>query len=45
MVANLTFRALRPGAGAVTVDSLSVVTVTGSQQVGVATPVRVVVSP
>ena len=45
MVATVTFRALRQGAGAVTVDSLSIVTVTGAQQLGVATPVRVVVSP
>jgi len=45
MVATVTFRALRQGAGAVTVDSLSITTVTGSQQVGVGTPVRVVVSP
>lgn len=45
MVATVTLRALRQGAGAVTVDSLSIVTVTGSQQVGIGTPVRVVVSP
>jgi len=45
MVATLTFRALRQGAGAVTVDSLSITTVTGSQQLGVGSPVRVVVSP
>ena len=45
MVATVTIRALRQGAGAVTVDSLSIVTVTGSQQVGIGTPVRVVVSP
>jgi general secretion pathway protein D len=45
MVATVTFRALRQGAGAVTADSLSVVTVTGAQQLGVATPVRVAVSP
>ncbi len=45
MVATVTFRALRQGAGAVTADSLSIVTVTGSQQLGVATPVRVAVSP
>jgi len=45
MVATVTFRALRQGAGAVTVDSLSIVTVTGAQQLGVATPVRVAVSP
>ncbi|PYQ03670.1 MAG: hypothetical protein DMF82_12645 [Acidobacteria bacterium] len=45
MVATVTFRALRQGAGAVTVDSLSIVTVTGAQPLGVAAPVRVVVSP
>ena len=45
MVATVTIRALRQGAGAVTVDSLSITTVTGSQQVGIGTPVRVVVSP
>jgi hypothetical protein len=45
MVATVTFRALRQGAGAVTADSLSVVTVTGAQQLGIATPVRVAVSP
>jgi general secretion pathway protein D len=45
MVATVTFRALREGAGAVTADSLSIVTVTGAQQVGIATPVRVAVSP
>lgn len=45
MVATVTFRALRPGAGAVTVDSLSVATVTGALPLGVAAPVRVVVSP
>jgi general secretion pathway protein D len=45
MVATVTFRALRQGAGVVTVDSLSIVTVTGSQPLGVAAPVRVVVSP
>ena len=45
MVATVTFRALREGAGAITADSLSIVTVTGAQQLGVATPVRVAVSP
>jgi general secretion pathway protein D len=45
MVATVTFRALRQGAGAVTVESLSIVTTTGTQQIGVAAPVRVVVSP
>jgi len=45
MVATVTFRALRQGAGAVTVESLSIVTTTGTQQIGVASPVRVVVSP
>jgi len=45
MVATVTFRALRQGAGAVTVDSLSIVTVTGAQPLGVAAPVRVSVSP
>jgi len=45
MVATVTFRALRQGAGAVTVDSLSIATLTGSQQLGIGTPVRVVVSP
>jgi hypothetical protein len=45
MVATVTFRALRQGAGAVTVESLAVATVAGSQQIGVSTPVRVVVSP
>jgi general secretion pathway protein D len=45
MVATVTFRALRQGAGAVTVESLSIATVTGTQQIGVAAPVRVVVSP
>ena len=45
MVATVTFRALRPGAGAVTVDSLSIATVTGALPLGVAAPVRVVVSP
>jgi hypothetical protein len=45
MVATVTFRGLRQGAGAVTVESLSVTSITGSQQLGVAAPVRVVVSP
>jgi general secretion pathway protein D len=45
MVATVTFRALRQGAGTVTVESLSIATVTGTQQIGVAAPVRVVVSP
>jgi len=45
MVATVTFRALRQGAGAVTMESLTMTTVTGSQQVGVSAPVRVVVSP
>ena len=44
-IRGVTFRALREGAGAVTADSLSVATVTGAQQLGVATPVRVAVSP
>jgi general secretion pathway protein D len=45
MVATVTFRALRQGAGAVTVESLSIATTTGTEQIGVASPVRVVVSP
>jgi general secretion pathway protein D len=45
MVATVTFRALRQGAGTVTVETLSVATTTGAQQIGVAAPVRVVVSP